>query len=154
MSDVLTDNLKNNGALTDTGFPVVGRVSWGSHFSIFYETKKDLLDILVAYFKARLEQNELCLWLVGGHEFVTMKAAKEALAKRYPRTRRLPEKRKYPNSNLQTAVRNARPTGSGYSDRASSEKNCGCSSEGLGRGALEWQPYPILCKKAFGGGLK
>ena len=80
----MTDNLKNNGALTDTGFPVVGRVSWGSHFSIFYETKKDLLDILVAYFKARLEQNELCLWLVGGHEFVTIKAAKEALAKGIP----------------------------------------------------------------------
>ncbi len=76
--------MKNNEALTDTGLPAVGRVPWGSHFSIFYETKNDLLDILVPYFKAGLEQNELCLWIVGGHEFVTMKAAKEALAKGIP----------------------------------------------------------------------
>ena len=56
---------------------------WGSHFCIFFETKKDLLDILVPYFKAGLERNEFCLWTVGV-EFVTVKAAKEALAKRVP----------------------------------------------------------------------
>lgn len=84
MSDVLTYNLKNNDALTDTGLPAVGRVPWGSHFCIFYETKQDLVDILAGYFKAGLEQNELCLWIVGGYEFVTIKAAKEALSKRVP----------------------------------------------------------------------
>jgi DNA-binding CsgD family transcriptional regulator len=76
--------LKNNEALTNTGLPAVGRVRWGSHFCIFFETKKDLLDILVPYFKAGLKQNEFCLWIVGGHEFVTIKAAKEALRKRVP----------------------------------------------------------------------
>jgi DNA-binding CsgD family transcriptional regulator len=77
--------LKNNEALTDTGLPAVGRVPWGSHFCIFFESKTDLLDILVPFFKAGLEQNEFCLWVVGGVEFVTIKAAKEALAKGIPK---------------------------------------------------------------------
>ena len=76
--------MKNNEALTDSGLPAVGRVPWGSHFCIFYETKKDLLDVLVPFFKAGLEQNEFCLWVVGRFEFVTIKAAKEALGKRVP----------------------------------------------------------------------
>ena len=84
MSDVLTDNLKNNGALTDTGLPAVGRVPWGSHFCIFYETRRDLLDLLVGFFKAGLRQNEFCLWIVGGHEFVTVRRATEALGKCVP----------------------------------------------------------------------
>jgi DNA-binding CsgD family transcriptional regulator len=75
--------LKNNEALTDTGLPAVGRVPWGSHFCIFFETRKDLLDILALYFKAGLEHNEFCLWTIGV-EFVTVKAAKEALIKRVP----------------------------------------------------------------------
>jgi len=59
-------------------------VPWGSHFCIFYETKQDLLDVLVPFFRAGLEQNEFCLWVVGGFEFVTIKAAREALGKRVP----------------------------------------------------------------------
>jgi hypothetical protein len=38
---------------------VVGDVTWGSHFCQFYETKEDLLDILVPYFRAGLEKS---LW--------------------------------------------------------------------------------------------
>jgi DNA-binding CsgD family transcriptional regulator len=74
-----------NGAERDTGLPAVGRVPWGSHFCIFYETKKDLLDTLVGFFRAGLEQNEFCLWIVGGHEFASIKAATKALAEVYPR---------------------------------------------------------------------
>src|ERR1700736_5751883 len=50
--------------LRKTGIGVVGDVPWGTHFFMFYETKEDLLDTLVSYFKAGLETGELCLWLV------------------------------------------------------------------------------------------
>jgi DNA-binding CsgD family transcriptional regulator len=60
-------------------------VPWGSHFCIFYETRRDLLDVLVPFFDAGLEQNEFCLWVVGCHEFVTIKRAAEALQKCVPR---------------------------------------------------------------------
>jgi C4-dicarboxylate-specific signal transduction histidine kinase len=50
--------------LRKTGIGVVGDVPWGTHFFMFYETKEDLLDTLVPYFKAGLESGELCLWLV------------------------------------------------------------------------------------------
>lgn len=47
-----------------TGISVVGEISWGAHFCHFYETKEDLLNILVPYFKAGLEDNEFCAWVV------------------------------------------------------------------------------------------
>ncbi|MGH7968537.1 MAG: MEDS domain-containing protein, partial [Limisphaerales bacterium] len=37
---------------------------WGTHFCHFYETKQDLLEILVPYFRAGLEHNEFCLWVI------------------------------------------------------------------------------------------
>ena len=37
---------------------------WGTHFGHTYETRDDLLDTLVPYFKAGLEDNEFCLWVV------------------------------------------------------------------------------------------
>ena len=50
--------------LRKTGIRVVGNIRWGTHFCHFYETKEDLLDILVPYFKAGLENNEFCIWVV------------------------------------------------------------------------------------------
>jgi len=50
--------------LRKTGIGVVGDIPWGTHFFMFYETKEDLLDTLVPYFKAGLESGELCSWLV------------------------------------------------------------------------------------------
>src|SRR5688572_2813499 len=37
---------------------------WGTHFCHFYETKQDLLDISIPYFKTGLENNEFCLWVI------------------------------------------------------------------------------------------
>ena len=37
---------------------------WGTHFCHFYETKEDLLEVVVPYFKAGLERHEYCLWAV------------------------------------------------------------------------------------------
>ena len=50
--------------LRKTGISVVGDVPWGTHFCHFYETKEDLLDILIPYFKTGLENNEFCVWVV------------------------------------------------------------------------------------------
>jgi PAS domain S-box-containing protein len=50
--------------LRKTGIEVLGDIPWGSHFCHFYETKEDLLDILIPYFKTGLENNEFCMWIV------------------------------------------------------------------------------------------
>ena len=68
--------------LRKTGIGVVGDVPWGSHFFMFYETKEDLLDTLVPYFKAGLESGELCLWVVS--EPLTEEEARNALRKAVP----------------------------------------------------------------------
>jgi two-component system cell cycle sensor histidine kinase/response regulator CckA len=50
--------------LRKTGIPVVDDMPWGTHFCHFYETKEDLLEILIPYFKTGLENNEFCMWVV------------------------------------------------------------------------------------------
>jgi DNA-binding CsgD family transcriptional regulator len=42
----------------------LGDVSWGTHVCLFYDTKDDLLDAVVPYFKGGLERNEFCVWAV------------------------------------------------------------------------------------------
>ncbi len=49
--------------LRRTGIEIIGAVPWGTHFCNFYQSKRDLLDILVPYFKAGLEDNEFCMWV-------------------------------------------------------------------------------------------
>jgi PAS domain S-box-containing protein len=71
-------------ALRKTGISVVGDVPWGSHFCYFYETKQDLLDIVVPYFKAGLEANEFCLWVISNSELLTEQEAADALRKVVP----------------------------------------------------------------------
>src|SRR5882724_1047482 len=68
--------------LRPTGISVVGDVRWGTHFCYFYETKQDLLDALVLYLKAGLDNNEFCLWVVSPP--LTVEEAKGALAKAVP----------------------------------------------------------------------
>jgi len=65
--------------LRKTGISIVGDVPWGTHFCYFYETKQDLLDILVPYFKAGLESKEFCLWIISNSELITTEEAKGAL---------------------------------------------------------------------------
>lgn len=57
------DTTSGGNDLRDTGLDIVGRVPWGSHFCNFFKTKEDLLEILIPYFKAGLENNEFCLWV-------------------------------------------------------------------------------------------
>src|ERR1700704_237663 len=50
--------------LRRTGLPVLGRIPWGAHICLFYETNQDLLDAHVAYFETELQDDELCLWAI------------------------------------------------------------------------------------------
>jgi len=45
-----------------SGIDCVGPLPWGTHICQFYQSKSDLVDILVPYFKKGLEDNEYCLW--------------------------------------------------------------------------------------------
>src|SRR6185295_12226011 len=47
-----------------SGIGVVGDLKWGTHFCYFYETKQDLLETMVPYFKTGLENKEFCLWVI------------------------------------------------------------------------------------------
>src|SRR5258706_4914830 len=47
--------------LRPSGIEGLGDMSWGTHFCLFYETKEDLLDFFIPFFKAGLEHDEFCL---------------------------------------------------------------------------------------------
>jgi PAS domain S-box-containing protein len=63
--------------LRTSGIDIIGDVPWGTHFCQFYQTKEDLMNILVPYFKAGLENNEFCMWVTSQPQDV--EKAKEAL---------------------------------------------------------------------------
>jgi len=44
-----------------SGVGIVGEIPWGTHFCQFYETNKERMDVAIPYFKAGLENNELCI---------------------------------------------------------------------------------------------
>jgi PAS domain S-box-containing protein len=68
--------------LRNTGIDHVGKVPWGTHFCHFYDTNEDLLNTLVAYFKAGLEENEFCVWVVS--EPLAEEGALKALTQAVP----------------------------------------------------------------------
>jgi signal transduction histidine kinase len=45
------------------GIDIIDEAPWGTHFCQFFKTKEDLIDILVPYFRAGLENNEFCIWV-------------------------------------------------------------------------------------------
>src|SRR3989339_438721 len=65
-----------------SGIDVVGEIPWGTHFCHFYETKDDLLDVLVPYFTAGLDSNEFCMWVV--FDPLNEEEAKNALRRAVP----------------------------------------------------------------------
>jgi hypothetical protein len=66
--------------LRKTGTEVIGDMPWGTHICHFYQTKRDLVDVLVPYFKAGLENNEFCVWVTS--EPLGGKDARAALKKK------------------------------------------------------------------------
>ncbi|HII00498.1 TPA: hypothetical protein HA351_02200 [Methanosarcinaceae archaeon] len=69
----MRDNLRKSG------IDIIGDFAWGTHFCQFYQTREDLIDILVPYFKAGLENNEFCMWVTS--QPLEVEDAKEALKK-------------------------------------------------------------------------
>ncbi|AKB32859.1 sensory transduction histidine kinase [Methanosarcina siciliae HI350] len=68
--------------MRNSGIDIVGDIPWGTHFCQFYQTKEDLTDVLVPYFKAGLENNEFCMWVTS--QPLDVKDAKEALKRVVP----------------------------------------------------------------------
>ena len=60
-----------------SGISILGDVPWGTHLCYFYQTKQDLIDILVPFFKTGLENNEFCMWIVS--EPLTVEEARAEL---------------------------------------------------------------------------
>jgi hypothetical protein len=70
-------------ALRNTGIEPVGEMPWGTHFCHFYETRDDLLETLLPFFKAGLESGEFCAWVVS--EPLTEAEVWQALDRAVPR---------------------------------------------------------------------
>jgi signal transduction histidine kinase len=68
--------------LRPSGIDVIGSVPWGTHFCQFYETRDDLVDVLVPYFRAGLEAGEFCMWITS--EPLAADAARWQLAQAMP----------------------------------------------------------------------
>ena len=64
------------------GIPGTTTTRWGEHLCAFFYMKADLLNLIVPYVKAGLEDNEFCLWITGGP--VTKTEAFEALKAALP----------------------------------------------------------------------
>ncbi len=70
------------GNLRPSGLELIGDVPWGTHFCQFYQTKQDLIDTLVPYMVAGLQQNEFCMWITS--EPLSHKEAEDALRRALP----------------------------------------------------------------------
>ena len=66
-------------SMRKSGIDIIGDMPWGTHLCQFYHTKEDLVDIIVPYFKAGLENNEFCVWVTSS--LLGVEYAKEALRK-------------------------------------------------------------------------
>jgi mycothiol system anti-sigma-R factor len=47
----------------ESGIQSLDLIRWGTHLAQLYNTKDDLIEVLVPYIQKGLEQNELCLWV-------------------------------------------------------------------------------------------
>ena len=65
-----------------SGLRLLGDVAWGLHVAFFYERKEDVLEISLAFLKAGLESDEVCVWVIA--EPVTEQDAWEALGRSVP----------------------------------------------------------------------
>jgi len=73
---------QNGEPMRQTGIGVLGEMPWGTHICVFYETKKDLLDTVVSYFRAGLEDNEFCVWAIS--DAISKEEAETALRAAVP----------------------------------------------------------------------
>jgi PAS domain S-box-containing protein len=74
--------IKMEGPLRESGINIIGKVPWGTHFCQFYQTKEDLINILIPYFKEGLKNNEFCMWVTS--EPLSKEEAEESIRKVTP----------------------------------------------------------------------
>lgn len=65
----------------DSGIPLIGNIPWATHLCQFYETRDDLLDVIVPYLKTGLENNEMCVWVTSDpiSEDIALQTMNEAI---------------------------------------------------------------------------
>lgn len=68
--------------LRKTGIDIIDMAPWGTHLCLFYETRQDLRDALLPYFKSGLESNEHCIWITT--DLLNSNEAKIALEREVP----------------------------------------------------------------------
>ena len=66
----------------DTGLPGVGKIPWGSHFCNFYDSRSDLADCVVPFFKAGLDNDEMGFWITS--DPLNAQDARQLLSKLQP----------------------------------------------------------------------
>jgi MEDS: MEthanogen/methylotroph, DcmR Sensory domain len=74
--------MTSTNEIRKSGISVVGDRPWGTHFCNPYENRGDLLDMLASSFKAGLEENEFCVWVVS--EPLSEREAWDGLRKAVP----------------------------------------------------------------------
>src|ERR1700748_3490335 len=67
-----------------SGIDILGDISWGSHLCLFYETKQDMLDVLIPFFKTGLENNEFIIWVISNPYLPTVEEATALLQEAVP----------------------------------------------------------------------
>lgn len=66
----------------ESGIQVLDLVRWGTHIAQLYNTKNELLEVLVPYMEKGLEQNELCVWITSE---ISEEEARGSLVEEIPR---------------------------------------------------------------------
>jgi PAS domain S-box-containing protein len=99
-------------ALRKSGIAALGDIPWGTHFCHFYETEKDLLDVVVPFFKAGLQSNEFCIWVVS--KPLGVAEAKEALLQVVPEADQLVSGKSETTTNPFSPASNGRTGLPGY----------------------------------------
>ncbi|MDD5772522.1 MAG: MEDS domain-containing protein [bacterium] len=69
-------------AVKKTENNIISDIPWGTHLCHFYQNKKDLIDVLVPYFKTGLKNNEFCILFTS--EPVICKEGEEAIRNAVP----------------------------------------------------------------------
>jgi PAS domain S-box-containing protein len=116
-----------------------GRGPWGTHGCLFYETKQDLLDTLIPFFKTGLEHSESCLWIIA--EPLTTEEAYRALQKS------LPDLDRYLNEHsIELMACDFHCVMSLFNDKLAEALSRGCAGLRVGRdsGALERRDWRSL----------
>ena len=58
--------MAGDAELPRTELHPVADLAWGTHLCMFFESTEDVLEALTPYFKAGLEDDEYCIWVVSG----------------------------------------------------------------------------------------